>query len=88
MHSWEDTEKGACDLVLSQPVSTVGSISKATNRTTDVSNHACVRVFGVVYERACVRPSYHLVGGVVGLELLVGGVLHIDGVVSDQRGHG
>lgn len=27
--------------------------------------------------------SYHLVGRVVGLELLVSGVLHVNGVVSD-----
>ena len=31
---------------------------------------------------------YHLVGGVVGLQLLVGGVLDVHRVVADQRGDG
>ena len=32
--------------------------------------------------------THHLVGGVVGLELLVGGVLDVDRVVPDERGDG
>lgn len=39
------------------------------------------------FECACVSASpYHLVGGVVCLELLMGWVLHVNGMVSDDRG--
>ena len=62
------------------------------NRCQDVMREWCVCVCVCVC--ACVRAvrlaseTHHLVGGVVGLELLVGGVLDVDGVVPDERGDG
>lgn len=53
-----------------QPISSTGFSFKLKPAVLKV--HACV--------------SYHLVGGVVRLELLMGRVLHVDWVVSDDRG--
>ena len=64
------------------------------NRCQDVMREWCVCVCVCVRVCACVcavclaSETHHLVGGVVGLELLVGGVLDVDGVVPDERGDG
>lgn len=34
-----------------------------------------------------IENAYHLVGGVVSLQLLMSRVLHVNGVVSDDGGH-